>query len=99
MATLFLTEYAGSGRMAGDTVPVAMGRPILNNNVTIGGTHAESNAFSTNTKLIRLSTDAICSFVVGLAPVATTADARMAANQTEYFQVSPGDKLSVITNT
>ena len=86
---------ASAGPIAGSTVPVAFGRPIANNNVTIGGSHAESNAFNTNTKMIRLHTDAICSVVIGLAPVATTADARMAANQTEYYQVYPGDKLAV----
>lgn len=99
MATLFITEYAIAGRMAGGTVPVASSRPIIENNVAIGGSHAESNAFNANTRLIRLHTDAICSFVIGAAPVATTADARMAANQTEYYQVNPTDKVSVITNT
>ena len=47
---------------------------------------------------VRVHADAICSIKFGSAPVATTANMRLAANQTEYFQVSPGDKVSVITN-
>ncbi len=99
MATLYITEYAAAGCFAGESIAIAASRPIANNNVAIGGTHAESNAFNANTRFIRIEADAICSFVIGATPVATTADARIAANQTEYYQVNPTDKVSVITNT
>lgn len=71
---------------------------IANNNVTIGGA-AQSNAFATNTRLVRLHADTICYVKFGTNPTAVTAtDARLAANQTEYFAVQPGDgmKLSVV---
>ena len=93
-----MTEYATSGTISGKGLPAAFTPPIANNNVAIGA-GASSNAFSANTKLIRVHSDAICSIVIGAAPTATTADARMAANQTEYYQVVPGHKISVITNT
>lgn len=88
-----------AGRMAGGTVAVAAGRPNQNNNVAIG-VAAQSAVFAANTRLIRVHADAICSVLLGSNPSATvsTADARMAANQTEYYQVNPGDKIGVISN-
>lgn len=97
--TFYVTEYATAGHMAGSTVPVAVGRPITNNNITIGAGSVQSNAFNTNTRLIRVHNDATQPVFVkiGLNPTAVTAtDGRMAANQTEYYQVNPGDKIAVI---
>lgn len=37
--------------------------------------------------------------IANLAGMAATTDARMAAGQTEYFKITPGHVLSVITNT
>lgn len=105
MAKLYITEYPGirawytnaSAQMAlAPPSATAAEQPPI----TITGTAAASAAFNANTTIIRLHTDAICSVLVGgTAPVATANDGRMAANQTEYFAVKPGDKLSVITNT
>jgi hypothetical protein len=98
MAKLYVTEYADSGFLAG---PVAVGKApaITDQTVAIGGTTTQSSAFANNTRLVRLHTDAICSIQIASNPTATTSTARMAANQTEYFQVTPGHKVAVITNT
>jgi len=48
---------------------------------------------------VRLHADSVCSVLFGTNPTATTANARMAAGQTEYFGVAPGMKVSVIANT
>jgi hypothetical protein len=58
-----------------------------------------SAAFNAATKIVRLHTDAICSVAFGAAPVAAATNARLAAGATEYFGVSPGSKVAVITNT
>ncbi len=64
-------------------------------------THAESSTFNAKTRLVRLHTDSICSFVFGTAPSATTSDSRMAAGQTEYHGVRLGQslKVSAVANT
>lgn len=98
MATLYVTEFPSGGRDHGASVPVAFAPAIQNNNVAIGA-EAKSAVFATNTRLVRLHTDTICFVKFGTAPTAVTAtDARMAANQTEYFFVTPGSgmKLSVV---
>lgn len=103
MARLFIREYStfavdpNSGQAVGkepgfDQPPVS-----------IGASPVSSNAFQPSTKLIRLHTDSICSLVFGTpggpnSPVATTNNARWAANQTEYLFVNAGDAVSVISN-
>lgn len=67
--------------------------------VTIGGASTQSQVFNERTKFVRLHCDAICSIKFGASPTATADDARMVANQTEFFGVTRGHRLAVITNT
>ncbi len=95
-----MTEYSAQHTDQGRPVPVAYCPQVTTNNVAISGSHAESNPFGTNTNLIRVHSDVICSIKIGLNPVATTADPRFAANQTEYFgfEAGKGFAISVISN-
>lgn len=95
MATLYITEYLD---MQG-TRPVPHEPPLAEQTVVIGGSSAQSAAFGPNTHLIRVHADSICSVLIGGNPTVTTSSARMAANQTEYRGVSPGQLLAVIANT
>jgi hypothetical protein len=104
MSFLYITEYAHTGEQGGDPVQCAFvpqNGPIAEQKIAIGGGSVSSAAFNTNTKLLRLHSDAICSILFGITPVATVASGRMAANQTEYFFVQPGNGMSVavIANT
>ena len=99
MALLYISEYQGvaqvHGGMSAPQEPALLDQTPL----AIGGA-TQSNAFQASTKLIRVHCDAICSIVFGPAPqTATTSNKRLAANQTEYFGVIPGQVLSVISNT
>lgn len=94
MPKLYITEFAGllpSGIPAG--LPLAEQTPI-----TIGSGANQSAAFSVNTRVVRLHTDAICSYSCGGA-AASSSGARLTSNQTEYVTVTPGGSLSVIVNT
>ncbi len=107
MATLYITEFQALGQAGlppwgyGPNAPTqaAQQPPIAEQAVAIGGTSVASAAFGGATVLVRLHTDAICSVEFGSAPIATATTARMAAGQTEYFGVSPGMKVAVITNS
>jgi hypothetical protein len=61
-----------------------------------------SAAFNSQTRMVRLHKDAgsPCSISFGTAPTATTSNARMAANSTEYNGVPVGQnfKVAVIQN-
>lgn len=100
MATLYLTEFSNSGAAHGRSP--SMGQwppPVATQTISIGGGSTSSTAFSKNTNMIRVHSDAICSIIIGAAPqTALTTSARMAANQTEFHSVNPGHVLAVISN-
>jgi hypothetical protein len=95
-STLYIDEYAQQSVV---TYPAAQAPPITSQTVAISGTAASSSAFNTATRLIRITCDVVCSFLIGTTPTATTSNARMSAGQTEYFVVQPGFKISVISNS
>lgn len=97
MSTLYITEL---------NTPVldtsVINQPeVASQTVTVSGTTAASAAFQTQTNVIRIQCDGICSVKFGLAPTATTGNMRMTAGQTEYFHIPQGGafKVAAITNT
>jgi hypothetical protein len=97
MAKLYVTEYEGGLRL---TMPIAGPRALVDQTpVVIGAGSLQSAPFSAATRLIRIETDSICSFAIGLNPTATVNNARLNANDREYFYVNPGDIIAVIANT
>jgi len=99
MAVLYITEYQNPGFFGG-VVPTGV-EAGTDQTVAIGGSSAQSSTLKTNTQLVRLHTDAICSIAFGANPTATTSTQRLAANQTEYKSVplTSGYKIAVISNT
>lgn len=96
MATAYITEFREISKIGAQ---IAQGYPVAQNNVAIGGASAQSAAFNNATRYIRVHVDAICSIRIGSNPSAAATDARMAADNTEYFGVQSGDKIAVIANT
>ncbi len=108
MATLYIREYKGIGNTQnvsgigpaylptqGPQEP-GVDQPAL----TINPSTTPSQPFAATTQLVRLHTDAVCSIIFGPpGTIATTGNARLAQNQTEYFSVYPGMIVSVIANT
>lgn len=72
---------------------------VVQTPVAIGGVSTQSAAFGSNTRLVRLHTDAACRVAFGENPTATANSMRLAANSTEFFGVIPGQKVAVITST
>lgn len=100
MSTLYISEYAGDMAMLnGQLMGVASEPAIAEQTVAIGGSSTQSAAFNAQTKYVRLHADATCSRKFGSNPTATATSPRMAAGQTAYYGVNPGDKVAVITNT
>lgn len=98
MAVAYISEYTDTPVYIGQAIPVGQEPTLADQTVAIGA-EAKSSAFNANTTFIRIHVDAICSIKFGAAPTATTSNKRLAANQTEYFGVRPGDKVSIISNT
>lgn len=93
MAKLYITEYADI--QANAALEPATGTIVG----TSAGASQQTVAFNATTRFVRVHTDGIVSIAFGVNPTATVDTARLAANQTEYFKVSPGHKMAFITNT
>lgn len=98
MAVLYISEFHDVALMNG-LPQIAQTPPAAQQTVAIGGASVQSAAFNALTRFVRVHTDAICSIRFGSNPTVVATDARLAANQTEYFGVNPGDKIAVISNS
>lgn len=96
-ATLYLTEFKDSPPVTYQAAPMPAN---ADQTVAITAGSVQSSAFAWNTILVRVHCDVICNVTIGgTNPTATTSSMRMAAGQTEYFQVKGSDKLAVIAGT
>lgn len=101
MAFIYITEhYAPSLRSNdGQVAPVAKMPPNATQKVANAGASTQSSAFGDHTVMVGIHSDSICSIEFGANPTATTSSRRLAANSTEYFEVTPGHKVAAILNT
>lgn len=100
MGTLFISEYTSDSQPA----PTVGSEPAyVQQTVTTSAASAQSSAFGSATRLVRLHFKPAAAEGVsvrfGTNPTtATTSHARLAANQTEYFKVLPGNVVAAIDN-
>jgi hypothetical protein len=103
MAFLYIDEYAHMGQqtVGPGNISATYLIPVATQKVVNTGASTQSAALQATTKVVRLHADSICSFLAGANPTATTGNTRLAANQTEYFGVTPGSnlKIAAILNT
>ncbi len=99
MAILYVTEFSNSNLLS-NPQQIPAQPPVAEQAVTFTTT-TQSAAFNTNTNLVRLQSDGICSIAFGTNPTATTAKMRMVAGASEYFVVPQGQvyKVAAVTNT
>lgn len=95
MSKLYISEYASVAQNG--KAQVVVEPPLAVQVVDFSGGVASSAAFNAQTNIVRLNTDAVCSFRFG--GTATTSYPRMSVDQTEYFAVQPRSTVSVIANT
>lgn len=95
MANLNIVELR-AGSNAG--IQVAKLPAVTKQAVAIGAGSVQSTAFSGDTSLIRLHPEANCTIKIGANPSAAAGDeVTLVSDQIEYFEVTPGQKLAVIT--
>ena len=66
---------------------------------TSGTSAATTNAVGSQTYAVRLHTTEDCFITCGASPTATTSHTFLAADTTEYFRISPGEKIAAIQST
>lgn len=100
MGKLYITEFAEMGNPGRSSdiggVPQVAKLPSLLTQVVDFSTSTQSSPFNARTRFIRVHTDTACHIVVADSPTATTSLARMAADQTEYFCVNPGQRIAAV---
>lgn len=106
MAVVYITEYMGMGKdLSGNVIQTGI-EPVAdlggtNRTLTISGLQLTS--LTLGTKFVRLNGDGVFSFKFGTtstAAAATTTNARMAANSTEFFAINSSVcYIGVILNT
>lgn len=96
---VYISEHPLPRQRSGNLLATIELPALASQRLTNGAVSAESATFAAGTRMIGVSTDAIISIAVGVNPIATTNDKRMAANTTEYFFVSPGQRIAVVNNT
>lgn len=99
MAKLFITEHPMPSVYQGTTLPVVPMPPLASQTVAIDASSAQSAAFNDKTRIIGVTADAACSIAIGANPTADADSFRLAAGQTIFYEVQPGHKIAVITNT
>ena len=101
MAKLYVTEFGEMGNppLSADIggVPQVARMPSIGTQVVTFTTSTASATFNDRTRFIRVHTDAACHITVAASPTATTSMLKMVADQTEYFAVTPGQKIAAVT--
>jgi hypothetical protein len=95
-ASCYISEFTGSGD-AGTQI-AKQPASVDQSPVAVSGASAQSAAFASSTRIIRVNCDVVVSFVTNPNPTATTSNARLPTGVVEYFQVVPGQKMAFITN-
>ena len=93
--TLYVREYKSLGNAGNAQAPQ---EPAITDQIVAPG--ASSAPFNANTTYVRIQSDAVCSFKFGpTGTTAATTNARLPANATEYFFVTPGLVVATVANT
>lgn len=105
MANIYIQEFSSAAAQWGGAgqLTVVNWPPIANQKVAFG---SPSNPLSGATRIVRITADAICSFIVtkgapgvGVTPAAAVTDTRLNAGAVEYLAVLPGSVIASISNT
>lgn len=103
MPLINIAEMLETGSNAGirgsraNRAPVASLPAGVVQQINVTASSQQSAAFQANTGLIRIKTDMACRIAVGTNPTADGTSLLLAAGDTEYFGVTPGHKLAVIS--
>ena len=96
---LYIREYSALGtQKQGDSPQIGAEPAQVDQVIDFSGGVTSSAAFAGSTRFVRLWCDVQCSVKFGTAPTAANTNAPLSAGSAEYFGVTSGDRVSVITN-
>lgn len=101
MPSLYIRFYSSVAHGEREAIPVP-GELILvggepSDKVAIAASSAQSQVVPDNARFAKLSTDTACQWEEGSNPTADGDSNFLAANDSEFVQVTPGNKIAVRT--
>lgn len=100
MATLYIRYYDGLAHAQEESIPVPGSQVLVgghpSDTVTIGAVSDQSAAIPATARFAKLSTDTVCQWEEGANPTADGNSNFLAANDSEFVRVTPGNKIAVI---
>jgi len=98
MPKMYISEFDNLANFprSGLVTPAAQTPAIVQQMVDYSTSSLQSAVFNEKTRFVRVHVDGVAHVIFGDNPTATTNSMRMAADQTEYFGVTPGQRLAVI---
>lgn len=98
MPNLNITEFAGLSYASGQGgLPIVPLPPLATQNIALTATSAQSSAFNTSTRLIRVNTDTACFIEVGSNPTALATSLSLGVGREQFFAVPSGAKIAART--
>lgn len=99
MANAYVTEYVALAR-DGFNFHIAAGlEPAIAEQKVTYTTTTQSAAFNALTRFIMVHVDAVSHLAFGDNPTAATTAHRIAANETRFYGVQPGQKIAFVTGS
>jgi hypothetical protein len=95
MPKLYIGEYHDMVSTIRGSIEILLEPPIAEQSIEIGGKSRQSEAFSPDTCIVRLSSDADCIIAIGLDPDATDSLRRMTAGQERTIGVVAGSQMKI----
>lgn len=96
MSTVSVTQFSAIGVVSNGSLMCPQSPFIASEDISASTVSAQSAAFDSQTRFVRVVSDANVRVRFGANPTATATDMPVRADQPEYFAVSPGLKLAAI---
>lgn len=103
MAALYFSEFAGMAYVNGVRLPTIPQAPALRDQVaSIGSSVSTAALLSSNTHVVVLNADSVCSILIGSSistGIASTTNRRIPANVDVLIGVNPYARITAIANS
>lgn len=96
MSTVSVTQFSAVGSVSNGSLMCPQAPFIATEDISASTTSAQSAAFDSQTRFVRIMSDANVRVRFGSNPTATATDMPIRANSPEFVAVVSGDKIAVI---
>lgn len=96
MSTVSVTQFSAVAQAANGSLMCPQAPFVATEDINASTTSAQSAAFDSQTRFVRIVSDANVRVRIGSNPTAVATDMPIRADMPEFIAVVPGDKIAVI---